>query len=100
MSRVIGPVGVSLAADDLIETVYRTGYRGREFATLRIGNALGIDVADASPDVLRQIAAAADELADWREAQYVAAEVPNEVAAEDGVTRPVYVRYQRGPVAA
>lgn len=27
-------------------------------------------------------------------------DVAAQVAAEDGVTRPVYVRYQRGPVAA
>ena len=99
MSHVTGVVGVSLAADDRIETVYRTGYRGREFATLRIGNALGIDVADASPEVLRQIAAAADELADWCEAQDAAAEVPNQVAAEDGV-RSIGVPYTRPEVAA
>ncbi|MFE9855504.1 hypothetical protein [Streptomyces sp. NPDC005780] len=100
MSRVTGVVGVSLAADDQVETAYRTGYEGREFATLRIGNALGIDVVDASPEVLRRIAAAAEELADWREEQDARADVAAQVAAEDGV-RHIGVPVQRdGSVAA
>ncbi|MDX3328845.1 hypothetical protein PV405_29995 [Streptomyces sp. ME02-6979-3A] len=94
-----GVVGVSVDAGDVVETAYRTGYKGRQYATLRIGNALGLDVADASPEVLREIAAAAEELAAWAEARDAAAEVPNQVAAEGGV-RTIGVPYQRDRRAA
>ncbi|MEU9611809.1 hypothetical protein AB0D56_09690 [Streptomyces sp. NPDC048209] len=99
MSRVTGVVGVSIDADDVIETAYRTGYKGAQYATLRIGNALGIDVADASPEVLRRIAAAAEELATWAETRDAAATVPAEVAGEDGV-RWIGVPQQRQGAAA
>jgi len=99
MSRVTGVVGVSIDADDVSETAYRTGHKGAQYATLRIGNALGIDVTDASPEVLRRIAAAAEELATWAEARDAAAKVPVQVAAEDGV-RLIGVPYQRDRRAA
>lgn len=88
MSRITGCVGISLAAGDRIETAYLTGPTGMQYATLRVGLSLGIDVADASPEMLRELAAAADELADWREAQDAKADVAAQVDAEDGV-RPV-----------
>ncbi|KAA6203641.1 hypothetical protein F2B00_03210 [Streptomyces parvus] len=92
-------MAVSIDADDEIETAYRTGYRGRQFATLRVGNALGIDVVDASPEVLRKLAAGFEELAEWAEARDASADVADEVAAEDGV-RSIGVPFKRGPVAA
>ncbi|WP_405848044.1 hypothetical protein OG211_12120 [Streptomyces niveus] len=97
MSRITGCVGISLASSDRIETAYRTGPTGMQYATLRVGLSLGIDVADASPDVLRALAAAADELADWREAQDAKADVAAQVDAEDGVRN---VRALRPAVAA
>ncbi|MFE7485553.1 hypothetical protein [Streptomyces sp. NPDC057552] len=99
MSRVTGVVGVSIDATDKIETAYRTGYQGRQFATLRVGNALGIDVVDASPEVLRQLVAGFEELAEWAEARDAAADVADQVAAEDGV-RSIGVPYKRGTEAA
>lgn len=107
MSRVTGVVGVSIDATDNVETAYRTGYQGRQLATLRIGNGLGIDVADASPEVLRKIAAGFEELAEWAKARdeaaevasQAAADVANQVAAEDGV-RSIGIPIQGGPVAA
>ena len=95
MSRITGAIGVSVDADDRVEVVYTPGYRGRVYPTLRIGNSLGLDVTDASPKVLRQIAEAAEELAEWAEARDLAAQV----AAEDGV-RHIAVPVQRGQVAA
>lgn len=94
MSRVTGVVGISIDASDEIETAYRIGYQGRQFATLRVGNALGIDVVDASPEVLRKLVAGFEELAEWAEARDAAADVADEVAAEDGFP------YRRRPVAA
>lgn len=95
MSRMTGVVGISIDADDRIETSYTAGEQGRVYPTLRIGNSLGLDVADASPEVLRQLAEAAEELAEWAEERDVAAQV----AAEDGV-RSIGVPVQRGQVAA
>jgi hypothetical protein len=97
MSRITGCVGISLTDGDRIETAYRTGPTGMQYATLRVGLSLGIDVADASPGVLRALAAAADELADWRETQDAKADVAAQVDAEDGVRN---VRALRPAVAA
>lgn len=95
MSRITGAIGVSVDADDSVEVVYTEGYRGRVYPTLRIGNSLGLDVTGASPEVLRQIAEAAEELAEWAEKRDLAAQV----AAEDGV-RHIAVPVRRGQVAA
>jgi hypothetical protein len=95
MSRITGAIGVSVDGDDDIKVVYTEGYRGRLYPTLRIGNSLGLDVTDASPKVLRQIAEAAEELAEWAEKRDLAAQV----AAEDGV-RSFSIPTQPGRVAA
>lgn len=100
MSRMTGCVGISIEAGDRVETSYHAGQQGRQYPTLRIGNSLGLDVTDASPEVLRKLAAAAEELADWAEARDIAAKVADQVAAEDGV-RHIGVPVQRhGSVAA
>ncbi|WP_328903211.1 hypothetical protein OHR86_27820 [Streptomyces sp. NBC_00441] len=95
MSRITGAIGVSVDGDDRVDVVYTPGYQGRVYPTLRIGNSLGLDVTGASPEVLRQIAEAAEELAGWAEERDTAAQV----AAEDGV-RSIGVPAQRGQVAA
>jgi len=95
MSRITGAIGVSVDGDDRGEVVYAEGYRGRVYPTLRIGNSLGLDVTDASPEVLRQLRDAAEELMEWAEARDLAAQV----TAEDGV-RHIAVPVQRGQVAA
>ncbi|MFE7237258.1 hypothetical protein [Streptomyces sp. NPDC057580] len=88
-SRLIGCVGLALG-DDPIETRISAGGD----AYLWIGLALNINVTNASPEQLRRLAEVAQDLADWREAQNAAAEVANEVAAEDGVPS-IGVPYQR-----
>ncbi|MFD5940209.1 hypothetical protein [Streptomyces griseus] len=70
---------------------------GRTF--LRIGAALRVEVTDASLDQLDRLADVAADLADVRRDRIRAAQVADEVAAEDG-HRFVGVPYQRGPVAA
>ncbi|MGY4901126.1 hypothetical protein [Streptomyces sp. 900116325] len=93
MSRVIGGVGVALG-DDPIETRISSG----SHAYLWIGTALNIDVTDASPQQLRRLADVASDLADWREQCDAAADVADQVAAEDGV-RTIGIPRQRGEVA-
>ncbi|WP_097982863.1 hypothetical protein [Streptomyces sp. f150] len=66
---------------------------------LRLGAALRVEVTDASLDQLDQLAEVAADLAEHQRDRYRAANVPNEVAAEDG-HRFVGVPIQRGPVAA
>lgn len=66
---------------------------------LRIGAALRVDVTDASLDQLDRLANVAADLADMQRDRYRAADVADEVAAEDG-HRFVGVPFQRGPVAA
>lgn len=66
---------------------------------LRIGGNLLVDVTDASLEQLDQLANVAADLADLRRARYQTAEIPDQVAAEDGV-RHIGVPYQRGSVAA
>lgn len=66
---------------------------------LRLGSNLRIDVTDASLDQLDRLADVAADLADHQRDRYRAAEVADEVAAEDG-HRFVGVPIQRGPVAA
>ncbi|MFE3487509.1 hypothetical protein [Streptomyces griseus] len=70
---------------------------GRTF--LRLGQNLRVDVTDASLDQLDRLAEVAADLADQQRDRYRAADVANEVAAEDG-HRFVGVPYQRGAVAA
>lgn len=98
MSRITGAIGVSVDADDAVKVVYTTGSQGRVYPTLRIGNGLGLDVADASPEVLRRLADAAEELAEWAE-ERDATDVAAQVAAEDGV-RSIGIPAQPGRVAA
>lgn len=45
---------------------------GREEAILGIGDSVSLHATDASPELLRRIAAAALELATWRERQIAA----------------------------
>ncbi|MGW1154544.1 hypothetical protein ACWD45_25070 [Streptomyces rubiginosohelvolus] len=66
---------------------------------LRLGAALRVEVTDASLDQLDQLAEVAADLADYQRDRYRAANVADEVAAEDGV-RSIGVPIQRGPVAA
>lgn len=70
---------------------------GRMF--LRIGAALRVDVTDASLDQLDRLADVAVDLADRQRDRHQAADVADQVAAEDG-HRFVGVPFQRGPVAA
>ncbi|MEV7654584.1 hypothetical protein AB0O39_10480 [Streptomyces anulatus] len=70
---------------------------GRTF--LRIGAALRVDVTDASLDQLDRLADVAADLADHQRDRYRAADVADEVAAENGV-RSISVPFQRKPVAA
>ncbi|MFF8297687.1 hypothetical protein ACF07M_20135 [Streptomyces globisporus] len=70
---------------------------GRTF--LRIGQNLRVDVTDASLDQLDQLADVAADLAGHQRDRYRAADVADQVAAEDG-HRLVGVPIQRGPVAA
>ncbi|MGW9245816.1 hypothetical protein [Streptomyces badius] len=70
---------------------------GRTF--LRLGANLRVDVTDASLDQLDRLADVAADLADRQRDRYRAADVADEVAAEDG-HRFVGVPIQRGPVAA
>ncbi|WP_434744594.1 hypothetical protein [Streptomyces sp. A-14] len=70
---------------------------GRTF--LRIGQNLRVDVTDASLDQLDRLADVAADLADHQRDRYQAADVADQVAAEDG-HRFVGVPIQRGPVAA
>lgn len=65
---------------------------GRTF--LRLGAALRVDVTDASLAQLDQLADVAADLADVRRDRIRAAQVADEVAAEDGFP------YRRRPVAA
>jgi len=61
---------------------------------LRLGAALRVDVTDTSLAQLDQLADVAADLADVRRDRIRAAQVADEVAAEDGFP------YRRGPVAA
>ncbi|MFD5208478.1 hypothetical protein ACFWNF_16310 [Streptomyces anulatus] len=70
---------------------------GRTF--LRLGQNLRVDVTDASPAQLDRLADVATDLADHQRDRYRAADVADEVAAEDG-HRFVGVLYQRGAEAA
>ncbi|MEU7737293.1 hypothetical protein AB0B51_30105 [Streptomyces griseus] len=65
---------------------------GRTF--LRLGQNLRVDVTDASPAQLDRLAEVAADLADHQRDRYRAAEVADEVAAEDG-HRFVGVPFQR-----
>ncbi|MFI6140390.1 hypothetical protein ACIBCC_19645 [Streptomyces griseus] len=65
---------------------------GRTF--LRLGQNLRVDVTDASLDQLDRLADVATDLADQQRDRYRAAEVADEVAAEDG-HRFVGVPFQR-----
>ncbi|MFD7109093.1 hypothetical protein ACFWAF_02750 [Streptomyces microflavus] len=65
---------------------------------LRLGAALRVDVTDASLDQLEQLAQVAAHLADFRWDRIRAAQMADEVAAEDGY-RFAGVPYKR-PVAA
>ncbi|MEU1087702.1 hypothetical protein ABZ401_12880 [Streptomyces sp. NPDC005892] len=94
-----GHLIIQLADGDHAGTNFVTGRLGTEIAHLKIGSGVTIDATDASLDLLREIAAAASDLVDWAEDRERAADVPNQVAAEDGV-RSIGVPYQRGPVAA
>ncbi|MFE5958962.1 hypothetical protein [Streptomyces rubiginosohelvolus] len=93
-SRLIGGVGVALGDDQIISRISAGGD-----AYLWIGLALNINVTNASPEQLRRLAQVAEDLAAWREDRDRAADVADEVAAEDGV-RSISVPIQRGPVAA
>ncbi|MGW6288283.1 hypothetical protein [Streptomyces sp. NPDC055107] len=66
---------------------------------LRLGQNLLVDVTDASLDQLDRLADVAADLADVRRDRIRAAQVADEVAAEDGV-RSIGVPYQRGAEAA
>ncbi|MGC5534303.1 hypothetical protein [Streptomyces sp. SR-10] len=66
---------------------------------LRVGSNLRVDVTDASLDQLDRLADVAADLADHQRDRYRAADVADEVAAEDGV-KFVGVPFQRKPVAA
>ncbi|MEU0098183.1 hypothetical protein [Streptomyces sp. NPDC006267] len=61
---------------------------------LRLGQNLRVDVTDASLDQLDRLADVAADLADMQRDRYRAADVADQVAAEDG-HRFVGVRYQR-----
>jgi hypothetical protein len=99
MSKLLGPIGVSLG-DDTIEAHYRPGLAGT-FATLLIGDVLSLHVSGSSPAILRRLAEVATELAAWQEQQEDAEpDVAAEVDAEDGVQRPVYTPFKRDEVAA
>lgn len=65
---------------------------------LRLGAALRVDVTDASLDQLDRLAQVTADLADVRRDRMRAAQVADEVAAEDGY-RFVGVPYQRGAAA-
>ncbi|MFD3638275.1 hypothetical protein [Streptomyces griseus] len=69
---------------------------GRTF--LRLGQNLRVDVTDASLDQLDRLAEVAADLADHQRDRYRAADVANEVAAEDG-HRFVGVPFQRQAAA-
>ncbi|MEU2996827.1 hypothetical protein ABZ684_04520 [Streptomyces sp. NPDC006995] len=66
---------------------------------LRLGAAQRIEVTEASLDQLDQLAEVAADLADYQRDRHRAADVADQVAAEDG-HRFVGVPFQRGPVAA
>jgi hypothetical protein len=70
---------------------------GRTF--LRIGAALRVDVTDASLDQLDRLADVATDLAEMQRDRYRAADVADQVAAEDG-GKFVGAPFQRKPVAA
>jgi hypothetical protein len=69
-TRVL-PMGVALGDDpDEISADYgTTALSGEPYALLRIGPRLGLHIDGATPAVLRKLAAAATELADWQESQ-------------------------------
>lgn len=66
---------------------------------LRVGQNLRVDVTEASLDQLDRLANISADLADHQRDRYRAADVADQVAAEDG-HRFVGVPIQRGPVAA
>lgn len=66
---------------------------------LRIGAALRVDVTDASVDQLDRLADVAADLAEMQRDRYRAADIADQVAAEDGV-RFVGVPFQRRVEAA
>lgn len=68
MSRILGSVAVDLGSDPVAAT-YGLDFRGEEYGLLKLGDALTVHVSDTSPTVLRQLAQAALELADFRERQ-------------------------------
>lgn len=68
MSRVIGSIAVDLGSDPVTAT-YGLDFRGEEYGLLQLGDAITLHISDASPDVLRKLAQAALELADFRERQ-------------------------------
>lgn len=51
-----------------VQVRYADGVGG-EFAVLGLGDRLFLQVSQTSPEVLRRLAEAASELADWREQQ-------------------------------
>lgn len=51
-----------------VQVRYADGIAG-EYAVLGLGDRLAVHVSQTSPEVLRRLAAAASELADWREQQ-------------------------------
>ncbi|MFF3998612.1 hypothetical protein ACFYX8_35550 [Streptomyces cyaneofuscatus] len=93
-SRLIGSVGLRLGDDEIT-----TRINEYKQASIRIGDALTIDVTDASPEQLRKLAQVADDLANWREERDLAIEVADQVGAEDGY-RIRGVRFEPKPVAA
>ncbi|MYX67315.1 hypothetical protein K388_05049 [Streptomyces sp. KhCrAH-43] len=66
---------------------------------LRLGATLRVEVTDASLDQLDKLADVAADLADMRRDRDRAAEVADQVAAEDGV-RSISIPAQPGRVAA
>ncbi|MEU2403339.1 hypothetical protein ABZ609_03300 [Streptomyces rubiginosohelvolus] len=92
-TRLVGGVGVCLGDDEITTRVNEY-----QQASIRFGFALTMDVTDAPPEQLRRLAQVAEDLAAWREERDRAADVADEVAAEDGV-RSIGVPIQRGPVA-
>ncbi|MFH9579051.1 hypothetical protein ACH4MO_13770 [Streptomyces globisporus] len=93
-TRLVGSVGLRLGDDEITTRVNE--YKQ---ASIRIGDALNIDVTDASPEQLRKLAQVADDLANWREERDLAIEVADQVGAEDGY-RIRGVRFERRAAAA
>ncbi|WP_089117054.1 hypothetical protein [Streptomyces sp. SS07] len=94
VSRLVGSVGLRLGDDEIT-----TRINEYKQASIRIGDALTIDVTDASPDQLRKLAQIADDLANWREERDLAIEVADQVGAEGGY-RIRGVRFERRAAAA